>query len=169
VHIINCSLIQSRIFCFFFSFSFCKYWLILFKESSLSIMVTRNPNWSIKILWYGIDYVKEKILSPIKRLTWDWLHCLFCLKLLRIICSPFSFSPFFYSSSHVPDSGVSEQFIQIFSSLALVNITQTQKNTIFQTLTSMNNFAKNWIWRRIFLCHFLFVYPLLLFVLFRWK
>ena len=31
------------------------------------------------------------------------------------------------------------------------------------TLPSINNFAKNWIWRRIFLCHFLFVYPLLLF------
>ena len=26
---------------------------VLFKESSPSIMVTRNPNWSIEILWYG--------------------------------------------------------------------------------------------------------------------
>jgi hypothetical protein len=40
---------------------------ILFKESPPSIMVTRNPNWSTEILWYGTDYVKEKILSPLKR------------------------------------------------------------------------------------------------------
>jgi hypothetical protein len=46
-----------------------------------------------------------------------------CLKLLRI-CSPFSL---FYSSFHVPDSGVSEQFLRIFPTLALVNIVQIQK------------------------------------------
>ena len=39
----------------------------LFKESPPSIMVTRNPNWSIEILWFGTGYVKGKILSPLKR------------------------------------------------------------------------------------------------------
>jgi hypothetical protein len=40
---------------------------VLFEESPPSIMVTRNPNWSTEILWLGIDYVKRKILSPLKR------------------------------------------------------------------------------------------------------
>jgi len=40
---------------------------VLFKESPPSIMVTRNPNWSTEILWYGTSYVKGKILSPLKR------------------------------------------------------------------------------------------------------
>jgi len=39
----------------------------LFKESPPNIMVTRNPNWSIEILWFGTGYVKWKILSPLKR------------------------------------------------------------------------------------------------------
>jgi len=39
----------------------------LFKESPLSIMVTRNPNWSTEILWYKTGYAKRKILSPLKR------------------------------------------------------------------------------------------------------
>jgi hypothetical protein len=39
---------------------------VLFKESPPSIMVTRNPNWSTEILWYGTGYVKGKILSPLK-------------------------------------------------------------------------------------------------------
>jgi len=47
-------------------------------------MVTRNPNWSTEILWYMIGYTKRKMLSPLKRPTWDRLHCWFCLKLLRI-------------------------------------------------------------------------------------
>ena len=47
----------------------------LFKESSPSIMVTRNPNWSTKILWFGTGYVKGKILSPLKRPAWGRLHC----------------------------------------------------------------------------------------------
>jgi hypothetical protein len=38
----------------------------LFKESPPSIMVTRNPNWSTEILWFGTGYVKGKILSPLK-------------------------------------------------------------------------------------------------------
>jgi len=33
----------------------------------------------------------------------------------------------FFSSFHVPDSIVSEQFLRIFSTLALVNIAQIQK------------------------------------------
>jgi len=58
--------------------------MILFKESPPSIMVTRNPNWSSEILWFGTGYVKGKILSPLKRSAWDRLHCWFCLKLLNI-------------------------------------------------------------------------------------
>jgi len=40
---------------------------VLFKELPPSIMVTRNPNWSTKILRYETGYVKGKILSPLKR------------------------------------------------------------------------------------------------------
>ena len=39
---------------------------VLFKESPPSIMVTRNPNWSTKILWYETGYAKRKMLSPLK-------------------------------------------------------------------------------------------------------
>jgi hypothetical protein len=42
---------------------------IWFKESLPSIIITRNPNYSTKILWYETDYAKEKILSPFKRPT----------------------------------------------------------------------------------------------------
>jgi len=48
---------------------------VLFKESPPSIMVTRNPNWSIEILWFGTGYVKGNILSPPKRPAWGRLHC----------------------------------------------------------------------------------------------
>ena len=96
---------------------------VLFKELPHSIMVSRNLNWSTKILWYGTGYTKGKMLSPPKRPTWGKLHSWSCLKLLKIL---FSFS-IFYSSFHVPDSSVSEQFLRIFSILALVNIAQIQK------------------------------------------
>ena len=39
--------------------------MILFKESPPSIMVTRNPNWSTEILWFGTGYVKGKIDHPL--------------------------------------------------------------------------------------------------------
>jgi len=39
---------------------------VLFKESSPSIMVTRNPNWSTEILWYETGYAKGKMLLPFK-------------------------------------------------------------------------------------------------------
>ena len=39
---------------------------VWFKESSSSIMVTMNPNWSTEIIWYETDYAKGKILSPLK-------------------------------------------------------------------------------------------------------
>ena len=58
---------------------------ILSKESPPSIMVTRNPNWSTEILWYGTGYVKGKIISPLKRSAWGRLHCWFCLKLLNFL------------------------------------------------------------------------------------
>jgi len=86
--------------------------------------------WSLETLtgqqkFYGTELVtqKGKMLSPPKRPTWGRLFCWFCLKLLRI-CSPF---PFFYSPFNFPDSGVSEQFLRIFQTLALVNIAQIQK------------------------------------------
>ena len=28
-------------------------------------MITRNPNWSIEILWYETGYAKKKTLSPL--------------------------------------------------------------------------------------------------------
>jgi hypothetical protein len=135
---------------------------VLFKESPPSIMVIRNPNWSTEILWYETGYAKGKMLS--ERPTWGMLHCWFCLKLLRI-CSPFSL---FYSSFHVPDSSVSEQFLRIFPTLALVNIAQIQ------------NIRYSWLWRQwIFLqkmnlkkkfsMSFFLIYPSLLFARFRWK
>jgi hypothetical protein len=137
---------------------------VLFKELPPSIMVSRNPNWSTKILWYGTGYTKGKMLSPPKRPTWGKLNSWSCLKLLKNL---FSFS-LFYSSFHVPDSSVSEQFLRIFPTLALVNIAQIQKNIILLTLALMNIFAKNEFEEEIF-CHFFLVYPLLLFALFRWK
>jgi len=76
---------------------------VLFKESPPSIMVTRNPNWSTEILWYGTGYVKGKILSPLKCSAWGRLHCWFCLKLLNIY--PLMLWWFVYN---IPDSGASE-------------------------------------------------------------
>jgi len=57
----------------------------LFKESPPSIMVTRKPNWTTEILWFGTGYVKGKVLSLFKRPAWGRLHCWLCLKLLKII------------------------------------------------------------------------------------
>jgi hypothetical protein len=39
---------------------------VLLEESSPSIMVTKNPNWSTEILWFETGYVKGKMLSPLK-------------------------------------------------------------------------------------------------------
>ena len=79
---------------------------VLFKQSPPSIMVTRNPNWSTEILWYGTGYVKWKILSPLKRSTWGRLHCWFCLKLLNI----YSLMLWWFVYN-IPDSGASEYSI----------------------------------------------------------
>jgi len=79
---------------------------VLFKESPPSIMVTRNPNWSTEILWYGTGYVKGKILSPLKRSTLGRLHCWFCLKLLNI----YSLMLWWFVYN-IPDSGASEYSI----------------------------------------------------------
>jgi hypothetical protein len=48
----------------------------------------------------------------------------------------FIFPTIFYFSFPVPDSGVSEQFLRIFPTLALVNIAQIQPKTIFVYLCS---------------------------------
>jgi hypothetical protein len=79
---------------------------VLFKESPPSIMVTRNPNWSTEILWFGTGYVKGKILSPLKRSAWGRLHCWFCLKLLHI----YSLMLWWFVYN-IPDSGASEYSI----------------------------------------------------------
>jgi hypothetical protein len=63
---------------------------VLFKELLLSIMVTRNPNWSTEILWYGTGYAKRKILSPLKRLPQAGYIAGFILN-----CYEFVFIPFF--------------------------------------------------------------------------
>ena len=76
---------------------------VLFKESPPSIMVTRNPNWSTEILWYGTGYVKGKILSPLKRSAWGRLHCWFCLKLLTIY-----WFMLWWFTCNIPVSGASE-------------------------------------------------------------
>ena len=125
---------------------------ILFKESPPNIIVTRNPNWSTKILWYKICYIKGKTLSPPKCLTWGRLHCWFCLKLLKNLFSFF----LFFSSFHVPNSGVNEQFLRIFLTLTLVNIAQIKKyDTPYCGVSEY--FRKKWIWRRNFLCHFFYL------------
>jgi len=49
-------------------------------------MVTRNPNWSIEILWYGTGYVKGKILHPLNVLPEADCIADFYLKLLNIYC-----------------------------------------------------------------------------------
>jgi len=80
--------------------------VVLFEESSPSIMVTRNPNWSTEILWFGTGYVKGKILSPLKHYAWGRLHCWFCLKLLNI----YSLKLWWFVYN-IPDSGASEYSI----------------------------------------------------------
>jgi len=77
----------------------------------------------------------------------------------------------FFSSFHVPHSSVSEQFLRIFPTLALVNIAQIQKNTILLTLASVNFFAKNEFEEEIFyVIFFLFIlyyyWPFLFFLFF---
>jgi len=124
--------------------------MVFFKESPPSIMVTRNPNWSTEILWYGTGYPKGKMLSPPKRPNWGRLHCWFCLKLLRI-CSPFSVFLLFLSCSwlwrqwtiptNISNSGVGKY------------CTNPKKYDISDFGVS-EYFRKKWIWRRNFLCHF---------------
>jgi hypothetical protein len=89
---------------------------VLFKESSPNVMVIRNPNWSIKILWHGTGYAKGKILSPLKSPTWGRLHCRFCLKLLRI-CFPLLF--FFTMFLILASMNI---HLRIFPTMLLVNI-----------------------------------------------
>jgi hypothetical protein len=77
--------------------------MVLFKESSPSIMVTRNPNWSTKILWYETVYVKGKILSLLKRPARDTLHCWFCFKLLEVC-----WFMLWWFDCNIPNSSVNE-------------------------------------------------------------
>jgi hypothetical protein len=66
-------------------------------------MVTRNPNWSTEILWYGTGYAKRKILSPLKRPAWGRLHCWFCHKLLT-----FCWFMLWWFACNIPDSSACE-------------------------------------------------------------
>ena len=77
--------------------------MILFKESPSSIMVTMNPNWSTKILWYETGYVKRKILLLLKRPTYDKLHCWFYFKLLKVC-----WFVLWWFACNIPDASVSE-------------------------------------------------------------
>jgi hypothetical protein len=73
---------------------------IWFKESLPSIIITRNPNYSTKILWYETDYAKEKILSPFKRPTWGRLIASFVLN-----SQGFIVLRFWWSTYNIPNSG----------------------------------------------------------------
>ena len=95
------------------------WWMVLFKESPPGIMVTRNPNWSTEILWFGTGYVKGKILSLLKRPAWGTLHRWFCFKLLK------NFVGLYYDclcGIFLTMTPVNIQ-LWIFQTLALVNIT----------------------------------------------
>ena len=76
---------------------------IWFKESPPSITVTKNPYYSIEILWYITDYAKENILSPFKRPTWDS-----CIAGLVLNCHKFVLFCFWWPAYNIPDSSVSE-------------------------------------------------------------
>jgi hypothetical protein len=86
---------------------------VLFKESPPSIMITRKPDWSTEILWYGTCYVKGKILSPLKLSAWGRLHCWFYLKLLNI------YSLMLWFVYNIPDSGASEYLISNISNFGV--------------------------------------------------
>jgi hypothetical protein len=72
------------------------------------------------------------------------------LLVLSKIAKNFVLFYLFYSSFHVHDYGVSEQFLRIFPTLTLVNIAQIHKNTILLTLALVNIFAKNKFEEEIF-------------------
>jgi hypothetical protein len=98
---------------------------ILFKESSPNVMVTRKPDWSTEILWYGTGYIKRKILSPLKRSAWGRLHCWFCLKLLNI----YSLMLWWFVY-HIPDSSASEYSISNISNFGVgKNSTMNNSNS----------------------------------------
>jgi hypothetical protein len=127
---------------------------VLFKESLPSIMVTRNPNWSIEILWYGIGYAKEKMLSPPKRPTWGRLHCWFSLKLLKNLFFFFLFL-FFLSCSWLWRQWTIPT--NIFNS-GVGKYRTNPKITILLTLASVNIFTKNKFEEEIFyVIFFLFI------------
>jgi hypothetical protein len=128
-------------------------------------MVTRNRNWSTKILWYKTGYAKGKMLSPPKRPTWGRLHCWFSLKLLKNLFS-FSLFLFFLSCSWLWYQWTIP--MNIYNS-SVDKYRTNPKNTILLTLASVNIFAKNAFEEEIFYVIFFLVYPLLLFALFRWK
>jgi len=128
-------------------------------------MVTRNRNWSTKILWYKTGYAKGKMLSPPKHPTWGRLHCWFSLKLLKNLFS-FSLFLFFLSCSWLWYQWTIP--MNIYNS-SVGKYRTNPKNTILLTLASVNIFAKNAFEEEIFYVIFFLVYPLLLFALFRWK
>jgi len=128
-------------------------------------MVTTNPNWSTEILWYKTGYAKGKMLLPLKHPIYGRLHCWFCLKLLRI-CSSFPFFLFFLSCSwlwrqwtiptNISNSGVGKYRTN-------PKKYDTPDSSVSEYFSQKMNLKKK------FSMLFFLIYPLLLFVLFRWK
>jgi len=119
---------------------------ILFKESLPTIMVTRNPNWSTEILWYGTGYAKGKMLSPLKRPTKGKLHCWFLSKIAKNLFFFFPFL-FFISCSWLWRQWTIPTNISNFD---VDKYRTNPKNTILLTLASVNIFAKNEFEEEIF-------------------
>ena len=106
------------------------------------------------------------MLSPLKRPTWDKLHCWFCQKLLRIYFSFFLFFLLFLSCSWL--------WRQWTISTNIFN-SSLGKYRIYPKI------QYSWLWRqwiisqnkmnlkKKFYMLFFLVYPLLLFALFKWK
>jgi hypothetical protein len=102
--------------------------------SPSSIIVTRNPNQSTKILCYGTGYAKEKILSPLKRLAWGRLHCWFCLKLLRV-----HRFILWWSTCNISDTNISEYSTTNTSNYVIGKYyVAKKKHMVFLPLASVN-------------------------------
>jgi hypothetical protein len=112
---------------------------------SPSIIVTKNPNWSTNILWFGTSYAKEKILSLFKCPTRDKLHYWFCLKLLRVC-----WIMLWWSTCNILDSSASEYSTTNTFNSDIDKCYVTQKNMVFLTPTLVNKPVK-WIERKAYI------------------
>jgi hypothetical protein len=102
----------------YFWYLILKWEIVLFKKS-LNIIITKNHNCLIEILWYKTGYTKRKILSSLKRPTWDRLYCCFCFKLLKVcwfilwwfVCNTPNSNVNKYSIVNISNSGVDKYYI----------------------------------------------------------